>query len=230
MEAKLNRGQETEDLTFEEVQKRIAALRDLLAKYREQAGTLEIDFTREEDPENVKRWEDAHAIKYVKDQLERTAKKDIVRNQWRSNAFDATDELSFEPPAEVENLPETQVDKLDPNDHRPADGNPESESPAEAFAQGKTEPTTSETVKRAEKDLVQAEKEMKEEEKIKPQDMESKIGSTAIKENPGDAGKQAEKIEDRLDKDLEKNGKASSQKKGGTIGRLFGKKKKEKLE
>ena len=88
LQARLNEDVDEDRITLEEIKAQMAAIRDLLRKYHEQAGELQIDFTREDDPTNAKRWEDATAVKWVKDQIEKTGQKEIVRDEWRSNAFD----------------------------------------------------------------------------------------------------------------------------------------------
>ncbi len=99
-QARLNEAVEEDRMTLEEIKRQMAALRDLLRKYHEQAGELQIDFSKEDDPNNEKRWEDAHAIKWVQGQLDRTARREIIRDEWRSNAFDMPGMDSIKPPSE----------------------------------------------------------------------------------------------------------------------------------
>lgn len=101
MTHKLSKGQENQSQEVREtIRLQMAELRDLLRKYHEQAGTLEIDFTRPDTGEHLgtlgsnakaavgKSIEESHAVRWIKNQVDRTARKEIKRSRWRSNAFD----------------------------------------------------------------------------------------------------------------------------------------------
>lgn len=93
MSRRLNRDTEEGKMSVEEMKKQMAELRNLLKNYHEMAGAIEIDFTRDDDDDadkmNIgKSIEDSHAFRWVKKQVNETGRKEIVRNDWRSNAFD----------------------------------------------------------------------------------------------------------------------------------------------
>lgn len=187
VEMRLNEDEEEDRLTYEEIKRRAAALRDLMAKYHEHAGTLEIDFKREDDPERKKRWEDAHAVRWAKNQLEKTAMKEVVRNEWRSNAFDLPGKDTVQPPepapASTSEQPTATTSKAQ-------------ETHAEAREHGKLAPTTEGTVKQAEEDLDEVEREKQAD--GKPQ-MVSEAGKRAEKET-GDRGEQVQKLESAVER------------------------------
>ncbi|KAE8251304.1 hypothetical protein A4X13_0g4055 [Tilletia indica] len=75
------------EISLDELRSRAAAVRDLMRKYNESAGTFQIDFTASEDPKNEKKWEDAHAVRWVKETLERTGAQEEKVHEWRNTAF-----------------------------------------------------------------------------------------------------------------------------------------------
>ncbi|CAD6954677.1 unnamed protein product [Tilletia controversa] len=75
------------DISLDEIRSRAAAVRDIMRKYNESEGTFRIDFTASEDPKNEKKWEDAHAVRWVKETLERTGVQDEKVFEWRNTAF-----------------------------------------------------------------------------------------------------------------------------------------------
>ncbi|KAK0564066.1 hypothetical protein OC844_001907 [Tilletia horrida] len=98
MEAHLRREEERRlgierktEISLDELRSRAAAVRDLMRKYNESAGTFRIDFTAAEDPKNEKKWEEAHAVRWIKDTLERTGAKEEKVLEWRNTAFGEAD-------------------------------------------------------------------------------------------------------------------------------------------
>lgn len=99
MTMRLNKDSDAGKMNIEEVRKQMAELRELLRKYHEQAGTLEIDFSRDDiDKKGIgKSIEESHAVRWVKRQVDQTARKEIIRNEWRSNAFDMQGANTIQP-------------------------------------------------------------------------------------------------------------------------------------
>ncbi|UZJ52302.1 hypothetical protein CBS101457_001622 [Exobasidium rhododendri] len=94
MAIRLNKDVQKDKLTMEDMRRQMADLRDLLKKYHEHAGTIEIDFANDDGGSNLggigKSIEDSHAVRWMKKQVDGTGRKEIVRNEWRSNAFDVS--------------------------------------------------------------------------------------------------------------------------------------------
>lgn len=181
MALRLGREEDAGRMDLQEVRRRMAELRDLLRKYNEQAGHLEIDFTRQDDPQDLKKWRDAHAVKWIKQQVDTTGQRHIVTNQWRSSAFDKTG-------SETVRAPEPNLSKAT------AEGSPASpdargeetgaETGAEALRAGKPlGATTNGTVEEAQRELEEfrAEDEGAREEMRGCEKMESKAGAEAVR-------------------------------------------------
>ncbi|KAK0552482.1 hypothetical protein OC846_002886 [Tilletia horrida] len=83
--------QQKTEISVDELRSRVATIRDLMQKYHESAGTFRIDFDPSEDPKNEKGWEDAHAVKWIKETIEKTGAQDVKVHEWRSTAFGADD-------------------------------------------------------------------------------------------------------------------------------------------
>lgn len=208
MTLRLNRDGKKGDIKLEDIKRQMAELRDLLRKYHEQAGTIEIDFTREDNVTGMtlsdrakaagKSIENSHAVKWVKKQVDETGRKEIVRNRWKSNAFDMEGMDTVKAPIDD---PVQQGEDIAPdNIAAPVDGDVH-ESAEAAVIRGKPEgPTDEKLVDKAEQEL----KEAKEEERSNrdevqsPEGMSSKIGKKLVSESD-DRSKQAEKLEEVVD-------------------------------
>ena len=202
--ARLNEDVEEDRITLEEIKRQMAAVRDLLRKYHEQAGELQIDFSREDDPTNEKDWEDAHAVKWVKNQLDKTAKKEAIRNEWRSNAFDLEGMDSIKPPtaqAAAPKTPSKDANKAPKVNGVPVSSEPEKvidnsraeETPAEAAAQGKPMVTDHALVEDAAQAVNRGDGYH-----LYSEPMESKIGQAAVRKTD-DTKEQMKMIEKRID-------------------------------
>lgn len=175
MARKLNKDTEAGNVTLQEMKRQMAELRDLLRKYHEQAGTLEIDFTRPDTGASMGKlgakataeavgnvFEESHAVRWVKRQVDDTARVDIKRNRWRSNAFDLAGMQSSWPAEE-----ETD----------------EAKHAVHANAQMKPEGSTDQhVVNNAEKELRDAKEDREKERKAvqSPVGMDSALGKDAV--------------------------------------------------
>jgi len=194
MSRHLNKEKEEGKISMEELKKNMAVLRDTLKRYNEMAGALEIDFTRDDigSIDLGKKFEESHAVRWVKKQVDETGRKEIVRDEWRSNAFDL-DEFSKEgekgKPFEKSNAGGKMDYKVE-------------ESKEAATIRDKPEgPTDAAIVRKASRELEKAEeKESKERAHLqKSQAMESKAGKDAVKET-NNRSKQTRKLEAAVDK------------------------------
>lgn len=152
-----------------------AELRDLMVKLREQAGTLEIDLLERRDDGTVgnsqlQQWEqETHLLRWLKQIFRRTGTREVVRDEWRSNAFDMTDDAESKSsapgsaaPAQVSSTAAAAATSTSAEQQEgstavdtPA-SSPEqaTETQAEAEAQGKPQgPTTEATVEDADAEL-----------------------------------------------------------------------------
>jgi hypothetical protein len=194
MSRHLNKEKEQGKISMEEVRKQMAELRDLLKKYHEMAGTLEVDFTRDDVDGGVdlgKKFEDSHAVRWVKKQVDETGRKEIVRDEWRSNAFDM-DDVSKE---------DTGKSYEKSNSGARVD-DPVKESKEAAAIRNKPEgPTDAAMVRKASRELKEAEEEeIGERAHLQSiQAMESKAGKEAVN-GTDDRSKQTEKLEAAVDK------------------------------
>lgn len=206
MTLRLDRDGKKGDIKLEDIKKQMAELRDLLKKYHEQAGTIEIDFTREDNVTGMtlsdrakaagKSIENSHAVKWVKKQVDETGKKEIIRNEWRSNAFDLDGMDTIKPAPIVQTDQEEGIDNV----AAPVDGEIH-ETVEAAIIRNKPEgPTDEKVVDNAEKELNEAKAEEKSnrEEVQSPEGMSSKIGKQAVSQSD-DRSKQAEKLEEVVD-------------------------------
>ncbi|PWN44130.1 hypothetical protein IE81DRAFT_321529 [Ceraceosorus guamensis] len=180
MALRLEREEEAGRMDLAEVRKRIAELRDLLRKYNEQAGHLEIDFKREEDPNDEKRWQEAHAVKWIKQQVDTTGKRNVVTNEWRSSAFDRLGEETVQPAVSkqailaVENAAEGSISQA---------GQVEETEEEATVAQKPEGATTKGTVEKAQEELesVRMEERQARREANDPESMSSRAGAQAVK-------------------------------------------------
>ncbi|CEH15145.1 hypothetical protein CBOM_02940 [Ceraceosorus bombacis] len=180
MALRLEREEEAGRMDLAEVRKRIAELRDLLRKYNEQAGHLEIDFKREEDPNDEKRWQEAHAVKWIKQQVDTTGKRNVVTNEWRSSAFDRLGEETVQPAVSkqailaVENAAEGSISQA---------GQVEETDEEAIVAQKPEGATTRGTVEKAQEELesVRVEERQARREANDPESMNSRAGAQAVK-------------------------------------------------
>lgn len=174
MTMKLNKDVEKGKTTVEDVKKQLAELRDLLKKYNEMAGTLEIDFTRGGESLDVgKSIEESHAVRWIQKQVKETGKKEIIRNEWRSNAFNLSDADSNSawPSREKEEEKAMKVDS------------PNVESEEAAEIRQKPEGATDDSmIRKASEELKRAEEEVKPERNQlqNSQEMESGVGKEAV--------------------------------------------------
>jgi hypothetical protein len=188
MALKLGRDGEKGDVTMADVKRQMAELRDLLKKYHEQAGSIEIDFNRDDSLTGAtltekakaagKSIEDSHAVKWVKKQVDQTGKKEIVRNEWRSNAFDLDGKDTI-----VAKAPEPVKEEVEQLIAKP---------------EGMTDETT---VEKAQQELeaTEAEEDAVRHELQQPDNMESEAGRKAVAQDD-DRSKQAEKLEEVVEK------------------------------
>jgi hypothetical protein len=197
MSRHLNKESEEGKISIEEVKKQMAELRDLLRKYHESAGTLEIDFTRDGEGgggggigngiDIGKSIEDSHAVRWVKKQVNETGRKEIVRDEWRSNAFDMDVLDGEEKPFES-----NAAEKVD---------EPVEESKEAAKIRNKPEgPTNASIVRKASRELKEAEeKESSKRSKSQTsQAMESDKGKEAV-EGMDDRASQTKELENAVD-------------------------------
>lgn len=207
MTLRLDRDGKKGDVKLEDIKRQMAELRDLLKKYHEQAGTIEIDFTREDNLTGMtisdrakaagKSIENSHAVKWVKKQVDETGRKEIIRNEWRSNAFDLDGMNTIKAPF-IQPTEETKQET--DNIAAPVDGEVH-ESVEAAIIRGKPEgPTDERVVDKAEKELSQAKAEERSdrEEVQNPEGMSSKIGKKIVSQSD-DRSKQAEQLENAVE-------------------------------
>lgn len=101
MAARLKKKKEDKKGDIVDVKRQLAVLQDLLKKYREQAGTLEIDFKgmKGADVDGIgKSLERSQAVKWVKEQINESGRKVTIKDEWRSNAFDSDSASKAEGP------------------------------------------------------------------------------------------------------------------------------------
>lgn len=211
MTLRLDRDGKRGDVKLEDIKRQMAELRDLLKKYHEQAGTIEIDFTREENVTGMtlsdrakaagKSIENSHAVKWVKKQVDETGRKEIIRNEWRSNAFDL-DGMDTIKAAPVAQSAQENGDAQDTENIAAPVDNEVHESVEAAIIRGKPEgPTDEKLVNKAERELeeAKAEEQSDRQEVQSPEGMSSKIGKHVVSQSD-DRSKQAEQLEKVVDK------------------------------
>lgn len=142
-----------------------AELRNLMVKLRVQAGTLEIDFLERcpdgtAGPSQLKQWEQqTHALRRFKSLFKKSGARAIIRDEWRSNAFDVDEDTVFAKPEPVEEEEQNSLVAPSLVPQHPGAGDTKSEGQAteivnEATAAGKPQSQTSdETVADAEQSL-----------------------------------------------------------------------------
>lgn len=212
MAMRLGRDSKKGDIKLEDVRRQMAELRDLLRKYHEQAGTLEIDFTRDDSLTGAttlsdrakavgKSIEDSHAVRWVMKQVDETGRKEIIRNEWRSNAFDLGDMDTIKPAVVQRPTEQAEGQKQETVNVAAAVDHAVQESVEAATIRNKPEgPTTEKVVEKAKAELEKSEDEVDGDrtEMQGSHGMESRAGKETV-DAQQDRSKQADMLEKVVD-------------------------------
>ncbi|CAO1629216.1 unnamed protein product [Jaminaea pallidilutea] len=161
MQMRLNPAQPDDRKAMVRLKQQAAELRDLMVKLREESGALEIDFLERRSDgtvgeSQIGQWkEESYAYRWIKGQFQRTGRREVERDEWRSNAFDLAPEGEGPTAADIglATMQDAEGD-LKRDRHKPKPGKEESEK--EAAKAGKPQgPTTQATVEDADRTLHQ---------------------------------------------------------------------------